>query len=140
MARQRNQHGSIRVLERKSGDVFEYRYYKTRADGNRVPANFVVGPVSELKTEAGAWARIRKMGFNPNAAASKRAVGPVTFGNLANDYIRIELPEDQSETVLPKAHSTVTTYRRYLAKHILPRWETVRASDMEPLDIQNWLQ
>jgi hypothetical protein len=36
MARKRNQHGSIRVLSRKSGDVFEYRYYKTRADGERV--------------------------------------------------------------------------------------------------------
>jgi hypothetical protein len=53
MARKRNQYGSIRVLSRKSGDVFEYRYYKTRADGERVPANFVVGTVEELKNEAG---------------------------------------------------------------------------------------
>ena len=32
MVRKRNQHGSIRILSRKSGDVFEYRYYRTRAD------------------------------------------------------------------------------------------------------------
>lgn len=125
---------------RRSGDVFEYRFYRTRADGKRVPGNFVVGPVSELRTEAEAWNRIRKMGFDPNSAPTRKAAGPVTFGDLANDYIRVELPEDQSETVLPKAHSTVTTYRRYLAKHILPRWETVKASDMEPVTIQNWLQ
>lgn len=137
MARKRNQHGSIRVLSRKSGDVFEYRYYKTRADGKRVPANFVVGTVDELKTEAGAWARIRNMGFDPNVSVSNGK--PITFGELAKDYIRVELSPDQSEAAIPKAHSTVATYRRYLNRHILPRWETVRASDMEPLEIQNWL-
>lgn len=140
MARQRNQHGSIRVLKRKSGDVFEYRYRKIRADGERVPANFVVGPVSELKTKARAWERVRNMGFDPNVATIRMASGPVTFGDIGNDYIRVELPIDQSEAVLPKAHSTVTTYRRYLTKHILPRWETVRTSDMEPMAIQNSLQ
>jgi len=137
MARKRNQHGSIRVLSRKSGDVFEYRYYRTRADGNRVPANFVVGPVDELRTEAGAWARIRNMGFDPNVPVGNGK--PITFGELAKDYIRVELSRDQSEAAIPKAHSTVTTYRRYLNRHILPRWETVRVSDMEPLDVQNWL-
>ena len=139
MARKRNQHGSIRVLSRKSGDVFEYRYYKTRADGERVPANFVVGTVEELKNEAGAWARIRNMGFNPNASLNKTSK-PVTFGELAKDYIRVELSADQSEAAIPKAHSTIETYRRYLTRHILPRWETIRASDMEPIEVQSWLR
>jgi hypothetical protein len=120
MARKRNQHGSIRVLSRKSGDVFEYRYYKTHADGERVPANFVVGTVEELKNEAGAWARVRNMGFNPNASLSKTSK-PVTFGEVAKDYIRVELSADQSEAAIPKAYSTIETYRRYLNRHILPR-------------------
>jgi integrase len=139
MARKRNQHGSIRVLSRKSGDVFEYRYYKTRADGERVPANFVVGTVEELNNEAGAWARIRNMGFNPNASLSKTSK-PVTFGELAKDYSRVELSADQSEAAIPKAHSTIETYRRYLNRHILPRWETIRASDIEPIEVQSWLR
>lgn len=138
MARKRNQHGSIRVLSRKSGDVFEYRYYKTRADGERVPANFVVGTVDELKTEAGAWARIRNMGFDPNVSVSNGK--PITFGELAKDYIRVELSVDQSEAAIPKAHSTVETYRRYINRHILPRWEMVRASDMAPIEVQSWLR
>src|ERR1035441_3168823 len=139
MARRRNQHGGVRVLSRKSGDVFEYRYYRTRADGKRVPANFVVGTVTELKTEAGAWARLRSIGFDPNTAFG-RAVKPVTFGELARDYIRVELPDDQLETAIPKAHSTVETYRRYINRHILPRWETVRASDMDPIQVEKWLR
>jgi integrase len=139
MARRRNQHGSIRVLSRKSGDIFEYRYYRTRADGERVAANFVVGTVVRLKTKAGAWARLRTMGFNPNALVTKSAK-PVTFGELAKDYIRVELSDDQSEAAIPKAYPTVETYRRYIKRHVLPRWETVRASDMDPIEVQNWLR
>jgi len=139
MVRKRNQHGSMRVLSRKSGDVFQYRYYRIRADGKRKPTNFVVGTVTELKTEAGAWTKLRKMNFDPNAPANV-TTKPITFGELAKDYIRVELATDQSNAAIPKAHSTVETYRRYINRHALPRWETVRASDMEPIAVQNWLR
>jgi len=138
MVRRRNQHGSMRVISRKSGDVFEYRYYRTRADGDRVPANFVVGTVAELKTEAGAWAKLRNMNFDPNAPIN-HSVKLITFGELAKDYIRVELASDQSNVAIPKAHSTVETYLRNINRHILGRWETERASEMEPVAIQNWL-
>ncbi len=52
----------------------------------------------------------------------------------------MELTLDQSNAAIPKAHSTVETYRRYINRHILSRWETVRASEMEPVAIQNWLR
>jgi integrase len=139
MVRKRNQHGSMRVLSRKSGDVYEYRYYRIRADGKRKPANFVVGTVTDLKTKAGAWTKLRKMKFDPNAPANI-TTKPITFGELANDYIRVELATDQSNAAIPKAYSTVETYRRYINRHILLRWETVRASEMEPVAIQNWLR
>ena len=42
MVRIRNQHGSMRVLSRKSGDVFEYRYNRIRVDGKRVPVLEIV--------------------------------------------------------------------------------------------------
>lgn len=139
MVRKRNQHGSMRVIHRKSGDVFEYRYYRTRADGQRVAANFVVGTVADLKTEAGAWAKLRKMDFDPNAPGTI-SLKPITFGELAKDYLRMELGPDQTDAAIPKAHSTVATYRGYSNRYILPRWETTRASDMEPVVIQNWLR
>jgi hypothetical protein len=139
MVRKRNQHGSMRILSRKSGDVYEYRYNRIRADGTNKPTNFVVGSVAELKTEAGAWAKLRKMNFDPNSPVNKN-VQPITFGELAEDYKRVELAIDQANAAIPKAHSTVETYERYINRHILPRWETVRASDMEPVAIQNWLR
>jgi integrase len=129
----------MRVLSRKTGDVYEYRYYRTSVDGKRTPANFVVGSAAELKTEAGAWAKVRKMNFNPNSPVNT-TTKPITFGELAKDYIRVELSIDQSNAAIPKAHSTVETYRRYINRHIVPRWETMRASEMEPVAIQNWLR
>jgi len=139
MVRKRNQHGSMRKLPRKSGDVYEYRYYRTRADGKRIPANFVVGTVADLKTEIGAWAKLRKMNFDPNSAVTTTAK-PITFGELAEGYTRVELASDQSNAAIQKAHSTVETYRGYINRHILPRWERVRAGEMDPVVIQNWLR
>jgi integrase len=96
-----------------------------------------VGTVAELKTEAGAWAKVRKMNFDPNSPVNP-TTKPITFGELAKDYIRVELAMDQSNAPIPKAHSTIQTYLRYISRHILPRWETVRASEMEPIAIQDW--
>jgi len=139
MVRKRNQHGSMRTVSRKSGPVYEYRYRRTRADGKNKPTNFVVGTVAELKTKARAWAKLRKMNIDPNSPANNDAK-PITFGELSKDYIRVELANDQSNMPIPKAHSTVETYRGYINRHILPRWETVRASEMEPIAIQTWLR
>jgi len=129
----------MRILSRKSGDVYEYRYNRIRVDGKNKPTNLVVGSVAELKSEAGAWTKLRNMNFDPNSPVNKN-VKPITFGEVAKDYIRVELATDQSNAAIPKAHSTVETYRRYINRHILRRWETVRASDMEPVAIQNWLR
>jgi hypothetical protein len=79
------------------------------------------------------------MGFDPNLALGKTAM-PITFGDLARDYIRVELSDGQLEAAIPKAHSTIETYRRYIGRHVMPRWETVRVTDMEPMQVQNWLR
>jgi integrase len=139
MVRKRNQHGSMRIRHRKWGDVYEFRYYRTRADGKNKPTNIVVGTVAELKTKQAAWAKLRKMNFDPNSPVN-RTTKPITFGELAMDYSRVELAINQANAPIPKAHSTVETYRRYINRHVLPRWETVRASDMEPIAVQNWLR
>src|SRR5215471_16666445 len=139
MVRRRNQHGSIRVRRRKSGDVFEFRHNRIRPDGKKKPTNFVLGSVAKLKTKAGAWAQLRKMNFDPNSPVNTTTM-PITFGELAKDYMRVELAINQTNAVIPKAHSTVETYRGYINRYVLPRWEATRASEMEPVAIQNWLR
>jgi integrase len=64
----------------------------------------------------------------------------VTFNDIAVHYIQEELPDDQNQASIPKAYSTTTTYRRYLAKWVLPRWGNQPALAIRPLDLENWLK
>lgn len=50
----------------------------------------------------------------------------------------MELAIDQSNTPIPKEHSTIQTYERYINRHVLPRWEAVPVSEMEAIAIQDW--
>ena len=51
--RARYQKGSLTKIKRKGGSlVWLFRWRETRSDGSRRPKNVVVGPVSELRTEA----------------------------------------------------------------------------------------
>ena len=110
MARTRNQHGSLRILSRKSGDVFEYRYYRTRADGKRVPANFVVGSVAELKTETEAWAKLRKTGFDPNPL----------FQSDRDEFRRIVLGEIDRDVIGQCGPSADLSLTRHAARRNVP--------------------
>ena len=64
----------------------------------------------------------------------------MTFNDIAVHYIQEELPDDQNQASIPKAYSTTTTYRRYLAKWVLPRWGNQPALTIRPLDLENWLK
>src|SRR5450631_940904 len=54
-------------------------------------------------------------------ASGSLGAHPVTFNELVSHYCRYELSPDQSEAQIEKAHSTITTYKRYLRKWALPR-------------------
>jgi len=101
--------------------------------------SMVIGTLKDLPTEASVRGKLelRNLNLNSHSVLKTR---PITFGDLAKHYITHELPADQSEAAIPKAHSTITTYTRYLNRWILPRWSTEIAASMEPIDVQNWLK
>jgi hypothetical protein len=41
---------------------------------------------------------------------------------------------------IPKAHSTIATYKRYLARWVLPRWGEQTALTIQPLELETWLK
>jgi hypothetical protein len=63
----------------------------------------------------------------------------VTFADLAAHYMKYELGE-QTESVSPKAHTTIGAYLRVLRNRLLPRWGDHVALSVEPLEIENWLR
>ena len=140
MGRTRYQEGSLRLESRKGGKVWRLRFRITRADGHRVEHAIVFGTQKELPTRAAAREFVKTLYLPINNPAPNRCGRPVTFNDIAVHYIQEELPDDQNQASIPKAYSTTTTYRRYLAKWVLPRWGNQPALTIRPLDLENWLK
>jgi integrase len=140
MGRTRYQEGSLRLESRKGGKVWRLRFRITRADGNRVEHAIVIGTQKDLPTRAAAREFVKSLYLPINHPAPNNNGRPVTFSDIAGHYIQEELTEDQNQASVPKAHSTTTTYRRYLRKWVLPRWGDQAALMIQPLDLENWLK
>jgi integrase len=63
----------------------------------------------------------------------------LTFGDLAQHYAEHELVEC-SESIRPKAHTTIKGYERVLRNRLLPRWGNRIALGIEPLEVEQWLR
>ncbi len=140
MGRTRYQEGSLRLETRRGGKVWRLRFRVTRADGKRVEHAIVIGTQKELPTRAAAREFVKSLYLPINHPAPHNSGRPVTFSDIAGHYIQEELTEDQNQASAPKAHSTTTTYRRYLRKWVLPRWGDQAALMIQPLDLENWLK
>jgi hypothetical protein len=75
-----------------------------------------------------------------NKPTPNRSGCPVTFSDIAEHYCDMELPDDQTQASIPKAHSTIATYKRYLARWVLPRWGEQTALTIQPLELETWLK
>jgi hypothetical protein len=62
----------------------------------------------------------------------------VTFGDLALHYAERELVE-RSESIHPKAYTTIKGYERVLQNRLLPKWGNRIALGIEPLEVEEWL-
>ncbi len=63
----------------------------------------------------------------------------VAFSDLAQHYAERELGE-RTESIHPKAHTTIRGYERVLRNRLLPRWGNRVALSLEPLEIEQWLK
>ena len=63
----------------------------------------------------------------------------LVFGDLAQHYAEHELAE-ASESIRPKAHTTIKGYERVLRNRLLPRWGNRIALGIEPLEVEQWLR
>ncbi len=47
---------------------------------------------------------------------------------------------EASESIRPKAHTTIKGYERVLRNRLLPRWGNRIALGIEPLEVEQWLR
>ena len=135
--RQQHQRGWLKREPRKDGETWML-YYRTlrELDGNRVENKIPIGLVKDFPSKASAWREVDRQHLNINQTDFR---GRVTFADLAQHYEQHELGE-QTESISPKAHTTIGAYKRVLRNRLLPRWGKEIALSITPLEIELWLR
>lgn len=133
---QRRQRGWLKKESRIRGETWVLYFRTTReSDGRRVENKIPIGLVHDFPDKSAAWAEIDRLHLQINPVDSRRGV---TFADLAMHYAEHELIEG-SESIDPKAHSTIQGYKRVLRNRLLPRWRNRIALGIEPLEVEEWL-
>ena len=119
--------------------VWLFRWRETDPDGKRQPKKIVVGPVSELRTEADARRALQALRINVNLDLSEQARPPRKFADLVDHYRLKELGLQHSDR---KSYSTKMAYKSYPANWIVPQWGEYMLARMEngiAVHVEEWL-
>lgn len=130
---QRNQRGWLKKESRTDGETWMLFFRKTRKfDGKRVESKIPIGLVKDFPDKSHAWAAVEKLHLPLNQVNSQRGV---MFADMAQHYAEHELT-DYTESIHPKAHTTVRSYERVIRNRLLPRWGNRIALGIEPLEVE----
>src|SRR5881227_4509216 len=136
MAR-RYQRGWLKKEKRSQGETGGLCVRRVRnSDGKRVENKISIGLVRHLPDANSAWAEVERLHVPINRVDVRRGL---TFGDLAQHYAEHELVEC-SESIRPKAHTTIKGYERVLRNRLLPQWGNRIALGIEPLEVEQWLK
>ena len=103
-----------------------------KSDGKRVKNKFPIGLVKDFPEEKAVYgeAEVERQHLHINQVDSR---GGATFADLAHHYAEHELVEP-TESIHPKAHTTIRGYERVLRNRLLPQWGHRVAVGLEPLE------
>lgn len=133
---QRHQRGWLKQEMRTNGQTWVLFFRTVRkSDGKRVEHKVPIALVKDSPNKASAWAEVEKLHLHLNQVDSR---GKITFADLAHHYADHELVE-HTESIHPKAYTTMKGYERVLLNRILPRWGHRIALGIQPLDVEEWL-
>jgi integrase len=132
----RRQRGWLKKERRSQGQTWVL-FFRTvrRSDGKRVENKIPIGLVKDFSNKSCAWAEVERQHLHINQVDFR---GCVTFADLAHHYAEHELVEP-TESIHPKAHTTIRAYERALRNRLLPRWGNRVALSVEPLEVEQWL-
>jgi len=130
--------GTISKKQRANGLTWMYRFQTKRAsDGKRVENTKVIGLVKDVgSSETDAWKEVGRLGLDINLDQPNGS--KPTFGQLAEHFREHELKKQTGIRV--RAEETVSITELFLDNWILPRWRETKASEMRPVDIEEWFE
>ncbi len=125
------QFGCLQLKKRKKPrpDVWVLRYRKPQPDGSTKLASQMIGTLEQYPTESQAWkaAEVFRLTANPDNPGQ---LG-VSWGALIDRYLATDLPSRKS---------TARFYRRFLERHIRPKWARYALSAIKPFAVEEWLK
>ena len=132
----RHQRGWLKKEKRSQGETWVLFFRTVRkSDGKRVQNKIPIGLVKDFSTKNSAWEEIERLHLQIKQVDFR---GCVTFADLAHHYAEHELVEP-TESIHPKANTTIRGYERALRNRLLPRWGNRVALSVEPLEVEQWL-
>ena len=133
---QRHQRGWLKQEMRSEGPTWVFFFRTARnSDGRRVEHKVPIGLLKDFPDKTSAWAEVNTLHLPLNQVDS---LGKITFADLAHHYSDHELVE-HTETVHPKAYTTIKGYERVLRNRLLPQWGPRIALSIQPLEVEEWL-
>src|SRR6201996_6884065 len=130
------QRGSLRIVSRKSGDVWMLRYRLNTADGSRKENTLPVGLLRDFPSEKAAWREVDRLGLLIRIN-SEEAITRIRFNTLAEYYLKADFGED---AVRPKSVTTIPIVEHYVRDYLIARWGNELAGDVKSIEIQRWLK
>jgi integrase len=132
----RHQRGWLKKEKRSHGETWVLFFRTVRkSDGKRVQNKISICLVKDFSSKHSAWEEVERQHLQINPVDFR---GCVTFADLAHHYSEHELVEP-TESIHPKAHTTIRGYERALRNRLLPRWGNRVALSIEPLEVEQWL-
>ena len=115
---------------KRNGWTWVYHYYRTKPEtGKRVEATVTIGLVKNFPKEKDAWAEVERRSLQPDSVQNK--IGRVTFRQLVENY------RNRAFKKLGVTTQPITAH--ILDDYLLPRWGSSFALDIEPDQIEEWL-
>ena len=129
--------GWLRKKNYADGETWLFCFYTKRPlDGKRVENHEPLGLLRDIgRTESAAWEEVRRLSLDKQE--SNRRSARIRFSEAAEDYKAHGLARKGLTKV--KADGTIYNYRHIVNDYLVPRWGKEVASEIEPLEVEEWL-
>ena len=129
----RYQRGWLRVVERKQGRMWQFRYYAVDSiSGKKQERSKIIGTLSDFPTESKCWREIDRQRLIEKINRPQTD-DKLRFRHIADFYLN-------SDAFNKLAPTTQYCYRHIVNDYLVPAWGAQFAVDIKSLAVEKWLR
>jgi integrase len=129
----RYQRGWLRVVERKQGRMWQFRYYANDSiSGKKKERSKTIGTLADFPTESACWREIDRQRL-VEKINQPQTDDKLRFRHIAEFYLN-------SEAFLKLAPTTQYCYRHIVNDYLVPAWGDQFTVDIKSLAVEKWLR